>query len=63
MVAKVDNIDATGFVLKTTYDTDLETKVSDADKKIPDTSELPKKKTDLTAKITEIEGKMEGILV
>ena len=39
LVEKVDNIDSTGFVLKTTYDTgksDLEKKISDADKKIPD---------------------------
>ena len=47
LVAKVNNIDTTGFVLKTTYDTDksnLEKKVSDADKKTPDTSDLVKKK-------------------
>ena len=45
-VAKVDNIDNTGFVLKTTYHTDksdLEKKISDADKKIPDTRDLAKK--------------------
>ena len=45
LVAKVDNIDTTGFVLKTTYDTDksdLEKKICDADKKIPDTSDLAK---------------------
>ena len=36
LVAKVNNIDTTGFLLKTTYDTDksdLEKKISDADKK------------------------------
>ena len=36
LVTKVDNTDSTGFVLKTTYDTDksdLENKISDADKK------------------------------
>ena len=36
LVTKVDNVDTTGFVLKTTYDTDkseLEKKISDADKK------------------------------
>ena len=46
LATKVDNIDTTGFVLKTTYDTDksdLEKKISDADKKIPDTSDLTKK--------------------
>ena len=43
LVAKVNNIDITGFLLKTTYDTyksDLEKKISDADKKFADTSEL-----------------------
>ena len=47
LVTKVNNIDTTGFVLKTTYDTDksnLEKKISEADKKISDTSELAKKK-------------------
>ena len=46
LVAKVNNIDITGFLLKTTYDTyksDLDKKISDADKKIADTSELAKK--------------------
>ena len=46
MLAKVDNIDTTGFVSKTTYDrdkSDLEKKISDADKEIPDTSDLAKK--------------------
>ena len=36
LVAKVDNIDTAGFLLKTTYGTvksDLEKKISDADKK------------------------------
>ena len=36
LVAKVNNIDIIGFVLKTPYDTDksdLEKKISDADKK------------------------------
>ena len=60
LVAKVNNIDTSGFVLKTKYDTDKshsEKKISDADKKIPDTSWLVKK-TDYNAKITEIEGKI-----
>ena len=46
LVAKVNNIDTTGFVLKTTYDTDksdFEKKISDAVKKIPDASDLAKK--------------------
>ena len=36
LVEKVNNIDTTGFILKTTYDTDksdLEKKISDADKR------------------------------
>ena len=44
-VEKVDNIDTTGFVLKTTYNTDkldLEKKISDVDRKIPDRSGLVK---------------------
>ena len=60
---KLNNIDTIGFVLKTTYDTnksDLEKKISDADKKNPDTSELAKK-IDLNAKITEIENKIPSI--
>ena len=53
LVAKVNNIDTTGFVLKTTYDvdkSDLEKKISDADKTIPDTSDRAKK-TYLNAKL------------
>ena len=63
LLDKVDNIDTAGFNLKATYDTDksdLENKISDAEKKIPDTSDLAKK-TDLNAKITEIEGKIPNI--
>ena len=63
MVGKVDNIDNTGFILKTTYGTDksdLEKKISYGDKKIPDTSDLAKK-ADLNAKITQIENKIPGI--
>ena len=43
LVTIVDNIDTTGFVLKPKYDTDkshLEKKISDVDKRIPDTSGL-----------------------
>ena len=46
LVTKVGNLDTTGFVLKTTYDTDksdLEKKISDAEKKIPNSSNLAKK--------------------
>ena len=39
LAAKVNNIDISGFVLKTKYDTDK----SDLEKKIFDTSELVKK--------------------
>ena len=47
LVIKVNNIDTTGFVLKTTYDTDksdLEKKISNAGKKNRDTSDLATKK-------------------
>ena len=46
LVAKVDNIDTTGIVLKTTYYTDkshLEKKIRDEDQKIPNTSDVAKK--------------------
>ena len=46
LVDKVDNIDTAGFLLKTKYDadkSDLEKEVSDAEKKIPNTSGLVKK--------------------
>ena len=56
LVTKVDNIDTSGFVLKTKYDTDK----SKLENKIPDTSGLVKK-TDYNTKITEIEGKIPDI--
>ena len=43
LITKVDNIDTTGFVLKTKYDTDksdLEKKINPTEKKIPDTNSL-----------------------
>ena len=46
LVSEVNSVDTTGFVLKPTYDTDksdLEKKISDVDKKIPDTRGLAKK--------------------
>ena len=45
LVAKVNNIDTSGLVLKTKYDTDKSDykKISHADKKYPDTSRLVKK--------------------
>ena len=48
LVAKVINIDASGFVLELIYYTDksdLEKKISDADKKISSISGLVKKQT------------------
>ena len=52
----LNNIDTSGFVLKTKYDTDK----SELENKIPDTSDLVKK-TDYNTKITEIEGKVPDI--
>ena len=56
LVTKVDNIDTSGFVLKTKYDTDK----SELENKIPDTSSLVKK-SDYITKITEIEGKIPDV--
>ena len=56
LVAKVNSIDTSRFVLKTRYDTDK----SEIENKILDTSRLVKK-TDSNAKITEIEGKILSI--
>ena len=56
LVTKVDNIDASGFVLKTKYDTEK----SEIKNKISDTRDLVKK-TDYNAKITEIENKIPDI--
>ena len=56
LVAKVNNIDTSGFVLKTKYDTDK----SELEKKIPDTSGRVKK-TDYNTRITEIEGKIPDV--
>ena len=56
LVAEVNNIDTSGFVLKTKYDADK----SELENKIPDTSGLAKK-TDYDAKITEIEGKIPNV--
>ena len=57
LVAKVNNIDNSGSVLETKYDTEK----SDLEKKIPDVNNLVTKKTDLNAKITEIERKIPSI--
>ena len=56
LVAKVNSIDTSRFVLKTKYDTDK----SELESKIPDTSGLVKK-TDYNTKITEIESKIPDI--
>ena len=63
LIDKVNNVDASGFVLKTKYDThklDLQKKISDADKKIPDTNGLVKKSY-YSAKASEIENKIPSI--
>ena len=54
--AKVNDIDTSGFVLKTKYAADK----SELDNKYPDTSGLVKK-LDYNANITEIEGKIPSI--
>ena len=56
LVSKVDNIDTSGFVLKTKYDADK----SELENKIPDTSGLVKK-ADYDSKISEIEGKIPDV--
>ena len=64
MVAKLNTIDSSKLVLKAKYDTDksdLEKKISDADKKTPDTTRLAKEKTVYKAKITDIENEIPSI--
>ena len=53
LVAKVNSIDTSGFVLKAKYDMDK----SELENKTPNTSDLVKK-TDCNTKITEIEDKI-----
>ena len=64
LVTKVNSIDTSGFILKTKYDdtdkSDLEKKIRDAEKKIPDTIGFVKK-LDYNTKITEIECKIPSI--
>ena len=55
-VTKVNNINISGFVLKTKYDADK----SELENKIADTSGLVKK-TNYDAKFTEIEGKIPDV--
>ena len=72
LVAKVNNIDISGFVLKTKYDTDkseLEKKLVMLAKKFLILVDLSKKnkknnnnkQTDYNAKITEIENKIPNV--
>ena len=56
LVTKEYNIDTSGFILKTKYDTDK----SELENKIHDTSGLVKK-TDYDANITEIENKIPNV--
>ena len=56
LVAKVGNIDTSGFILKAKYDADKTV----LKKKFPDTSKLVKN-SDYNAKINEIEGKIPNI--
>ena len=56
LVAEVNSIDTSIFVLKTKYDTDK----TELEKKIPHTSGLVKK-TDCNTKITKIEGKIPDL--
>ena len=56
LVAKVNSIDTSGFVLNTKYDTDK----LELENKIPVASGLVKK-TDYNTKITEIEGKIPDV--
>ena len=56
LVEKVNNIDTSGFVLKTKYETDK----TELENKVPDSSGLVKK-TDDNAKIAEIEVKIPSL--
>ena len=56
LVAKVDNIDTSGLVKKTDYNT----KITEIEDKIPDSSSFVKK-TAYNTEITEIEGKIPDI--
>ena len=56
LVAKVDNMDTSDFVLKTKYSTDK----TELENKIPDTSGLVKK-NNYNTKITELENKIPDI--
>ena len=59
LVAKVNNINTSGFVLKTKYDADK----TELEKKNPDTGKLIKRLdyNDYNAKISELENKIPSI--
>ena len=59
LVTKVNNIDTSGFVLKTKYDADAKFNLN-LEKKIPDISGFVKK-ADHTQKVCEIESKIPSI--
>ena len=56
IVAKVDNIDTSGLVKNTDYNT----KITETEDKIPDSNSFGKK-TDYNTKIIEIEGRIPDI--
>ena len=56
LVVKVNNIDSSGFILKTKYNADK----TELEKKIPDTSKLVEKSY-YNAKVNKIEGKIPSI--
>ena len=56
LVAKINNIDTSRFILKTKYDAGK----LELEKKIPDVSNLVKK-SDYNVKVNEIEGKIQSI--
>ena len=63
LVAKVNNIDTSGFVLKTNYDTDktdLEKQINDADKENPDTIAGFINNTELDRKVATLATKAES---
>ena len=63
IVTKVNTNHSSRFVLKTQYNTSKSSvgKKIDADKEIPGTSGIVKKKAGYNAKITEIEGRIPRI--
>ena len=63
-MAKVNNVDISGFVLKSKYGTDksnLKKKISDADKRFLILVDLLNKKTDYNVATTELEIKITSI--